>query len=360
LGRCASRGERFYRKFDADHAGAPVALAILRVVPPLPHEQTIMNTRRGFTLVELLVVIAIIGVLVALLLPAIQAARESARKSSCTNNLRQIGVALQNHHNSQGVFPRGRGGPFPLVFSVHAYLLPYEEEQHLQDLIDFSAPPLTFGAFSGAVNATAASTVIPFFLCPSDQGRVEGLAFGPTNYVACTGTGTVKYGHLGTGGDGVFFDRSKIGLRKIPDGSSHTAAFCESLLGPGTSVMTTGTSPANPILQVLELPGGSDTTPADCGNGVGTWSSARGAKWINGHYGDTLYNHYYLPNTTDWDCGNGSHNKSICGPRSMHPSGVQMMFCDGHVEFFLNEIDLGVWRAFATRDGREVNEHQQQ
>jgi prepilin-type N-terminal cleavage/methylation domain-containing protein/prepilin-type processing-associated H-X9-DG protein len=314
-----------------------------------------MKARQAFTLVELLVVIAIIGVLVAMLLPAVQAARESARRTSCGNNMRQIAIALQNHHGARNVFPKGRGNPFPLVFSVHSYLLPYMEEERLQNLIDYSAPPLTFGSFSGAANAMAAETVIPFFLCPSDQGHVPGQTFGPTNYAANTGTGTVLYGHLATGGDGVFYDGSKISLRQVNDGSAHTAAFSESLLGDNQP--STGVVPFNRQLHVLELPSGGDTTDMACGAGMGTWSSIRGAKWINGHYGDTLYNHYYLPNAEPWDCGNAFHNKALTSARSMHSGGVQVLFCDGHASFVEENIELRVWRAFATRSGAEVFDH---
>jgi prepilin-type processing-associated H-X9-DG protein len=244
-----------------------------------------------------------------------------------------------------------------LVFSVHAYLLPYVEETALQNLIDFDSPPLTFGSSSGAANAMAADTVIPIFLCPSDQSVVPGLTYGPTNFVACTGSGTVDYGDLRSGGDGMFFDSSRIGFRQVTDGSAYTAAYSESLLGPGPHIATTGTIPLDASRQVLELAGGSDTTPTDCTSGSGTWSSVRGAKWINGHYGDTLYNHFYTPNATEWDCGNAYHNKSICSARSAHVGGVQVMFCDGHVEFVIDQIDPTVWRAYATRAGSEVVSH---
>ncbi len=311
-----------------------------------------MKDRNAFTLIELLVVIAIVGTLVAILLPAVQAAREAARRSQCGNNLRQIGITMQNHHAALKVFPKGRGNPFPLVFSVHSYLLPYMEEQHLQDLIDYDSPPLTFGSFSGAANSEAAETLISLFLCPSDRGEVPGLSFGPNNYVANTGTGTVLYGHLKTGGDGVFYDGSRISFRQITDGSTYTAAFSESVLGD--NVPTSGTVPRRSDLAVIELTGGSDTTPAACEAGVGNWSVVRGAKWINGHYGDTLYNHYYQPNAEQWDCGNGSHNKALVSARSMHPGGVQVMFCDGHVAFVGNDVQLDVWRAYATRAGNEL------
>jgi prepilin-type processing-associated H-X9-DG protein len=231
-------------------------------------------------------------------------------------------------------------------------LLPFFEEQQLHNLLDYSTPPLNFGTFSGAANATAANTRIPIFLCPSDQGEVPKLSFGPNNYVACTGTGTIGYGHLRTGGDGVFFDSSKIAFRQITDGSSHTVAFSESLLG--NNVPSSGTVPSDASLHVIELTGGSDTTPMACQAGIGVWSSVRGAKWINGHYGDTLYNHYYLPNAAEWDCGNGSHNKALTSARSRHPEGVHVMYCDGHVDFVLDSVDLAVWRATATRSADEL------
>jgi hypothetical protein len=125
------------------------------------------------------------------------------------------------------------------------------EEQQLQDLINYKFPPLTFGTNSGAVNAKAAETLVSLFLCPSDRGEVPGLSFGPNNYVANTGTGTVLFGHLRTGGDGVFYDGSKIAFRQITDGSTYTAAFSESILGD--NVPTTGTVPRRSDLAVIEL-----------------------------------------------------------------------------------------------------------
>jgi prepilin-type processing-associated H-X9-DG protein len=226
------------------------------------------------------------------------------------------------------------------------------EEEQLQSLIDYTKPPLTFGANSGLANEPAAKTSIPFFLCPSDQGYVPNNIFGANNYVANTGTGTVLFGHLGNGGDGVFYDGSKTSFRKITDGSSHTAAFSESLLGDNQA--STMALPTSNRMHVLELSGGSDTTDMACGAGIGVWSGVRGAKWINGHYGDTLYNHYYLPNAETWDCGNGSHNKALVSARSAHVGGVYVLFCDGHLSFVEETIDLTIWRAMATREGAEI------
>jgi prepilin-type N-terminal cleavage/methylation domain-containing protein/prepilin-type processing-associated H-X9-DG protein len=308
-----------------------------------------MNRRHAFTLVELLVVIAIIGILVGLLLPAVQAAREAGRRMSCSNNLKQIGLAMQNHHAAKNAFPPGRGTPFPLVFSTHAYLLPYLEKANLESLVDYNLPPLTFGSFSGANNAKAATTSVEIFKCPSDaaNGRVPGLSFGTTNYVANVGSGTINSGNLGNGGDGVFFNGNPMSFHDLTDGSSNTVAFSESILGNGQT--SGGTPPNDPAREVLEIAAGGQPTAANCGSGGGSWSGQRGAKWINGHYGDTLYNHFYTPNAAQWDCGNGFHNMGLTAARSQHNGGVMVLLCDGSVRFVSNNVSLTVWRAIATR-----------
>jgi prepilin-type N-terminal cleavage/methylation domain-containing protein len=300
---------------------------------------------RGFTLIELLVVIAIIGILVALLLPAVQAAREASRRMSCTNNLKQIGLTMQIYHSTFKVFPVARN-PFPLVHSSLARLLPYCEQLNLQQLVDFSTPLNT------PTNVAASTMPVSLFVCPSDigNGRVPGMLDAGSNYVANNGTGMIGYGLIASG-DGVF-TQSPQGFRDLLDGSSNTAAFSESLLGKGTA--SSGSIPMDPRREVLEVAGGNDTTPAACGAGSGTWSGKRGGKWIDGHYGNTLYNHFYTPNPPQWDCGNGSHNKGLSTARSLHPGGVNVVSCDGSVRFVSNSVTRIIWQAFATRMGCEA------
>jgi prepilin-type N-terminal cleavage/methylation domain-containing protein/prepilin-type processing-associated H-X9-DG protein len=306
-----------------------------------------MNSRKGFTLIELLVVIAIIGILMALLLPAIQKVREAANKMLCASNLRQLGIALHNYHNDQNTFPQARN-PFPLVHSPQARLLPYVEQANLQKLVEFTQPP------TAVVNLTASETLIKLFICPSDaiSGRVPGSTHGGTNYVANVGTGTVGFGLIASG-DGVFTQRA-MAIRDLVDGTSHTVVLSESILGSG--VTSTGSAPADLTREVLKMPGGNDPTPPDCTarDGTEVWNGLRGSKWIDGHYGNCLYNHYYLPNARVWDCGNGSNNKGLWAARSMHSGGVNVLLGDGSIRFVANGVDLQLWRALSTRAGGEV------
>lgn len=109
------------------------------------------------------------------------------------------------------------------------------------------------------------------------------------------------------------------------------------------------------IRDVLELTGATVTTTGSCVAGSGgNWSGIRGAKWLNGHYGDTLYNHFYNPNSRQFDCGNASHNYGLTAARSRHTGGVHVTLCDGSVRFVSENIDLLIWQGIATRQGGEV------
>lgn len=299
---------------------------------------------RAFTLIELLVVIAVIGLLVALLLPAVQAAREASRRANCSSNLRQIGLALQNYHSAYNTFPVARN-PYPLVQSALSRLLPFCEQENLHTLVDYRTP------LTSPANLAASKVAVSLFVCPSDpaDGRVPGAADAGSNYVANNGTGLVSWGLIAAG-DGVF-TQSNRGFRDLLDGASNTAAFSESILGNGTA--SGGTTPLDARRQIFEVPGGNDTTDAACSSGSGTWSGNRGAKWLDGHYGNTLYNHYYAPNAREWDCGNASHNKALSTARSYHASGVNVLMCDGSVRFVADSVALTSWRAIATRANGE-------
>jgi prepilin-type N-terminal cleavage/methylation domain-containing protein/prepilin-type processing-associated H-X9-DG protein len=298
-----------------------------------------MRTRSAFTLVELLVVIAIIGILVALLLPAVQFARESARRAQCSNNLKQIGVSLNTFHAARRRFPPGRD-PWPAPFSTQAHLLPYQENASLQNLIDFTLPTST------GINALAATTRIPLFECPSDgaRGRVPGSSFAGCNYVGNVGTG-INNGDYVTG-DGVFLLNMPIGFQDLTDGSSQTAAFSESLLGDG------GTTMSDSRRQVVQLAGSTPTAPGSCTSGP--YFGNRGDRWINGGYLATLYNHHFLPNAPNWDCLNAANNFGLKTARSSHRGGVMLLMCDGSVRFIPNSIHQHTWHAIATRSGNDI------
>lgn len=302
--------------------------------------------------------IAIVGVLMALLMPAVQMAREAGRRIACGNNLKQLGLALQQFHDARGYFPSGRGGPAPLVFSPQAHLLPYVEQGGLHGQLDLKSAPTNLViagvSYSGAANAAAASQAVPVLQCPSDPaaGRVIGSTFGGTNYVACVGSGTVGAGTL-VRADGVFFLTSRVRFADLVDGSSHTAALAERTLGNGE--LPAFDPPVDAGLYILELKNSVDVSIAGCASsGNGGWYSTRSAKWILGNYGNTLYNHIYGPNAREWDCMNLPQQKGFLSARSNHPGGVQLLCCDGSARYVVDTVDLAVWRGLATRAGREV------
>jgi prepilin-type processing-associated H-X9-DG protein len=223
--------------------------------------------------------------------------------------------------------------------------------------LDLNAAPTTLViagvTYSGAKNAAAAAESVPVLQCPSDPagGRVPGLSFGGTNYAANAGSGVVDQGSLARS-DGVFYFTSRTRIADIVDGTSQTIAFCERTLGLNEMPQQATPVPGSPF--ILETSGTAVTEQLCASQGTGSWNPQRGGKWILGNYGNTLYNHFYPPNSEVWDCMNPPQQKGLFAARSYHPTGVNALYCDGSVSYLANTIDLVAWRALATRAGLET------
>jgi len=320
----------------------------------------------GFSLVELLVVIAIVGVLVALLMPAIQASRGTAARTSCANNLRQISLAAQHHVSVRGFFPNGSvAKEFPAQpftawtlyrWSALAELTPFLENTAVYNALDLSVP--LYGATFKVrpENVDTVKIVVPEFLCPSDLGLAVSSDFGPTNYAVCAGSG------LGGGTprdtDGVFYMNSQTAPARMTDGLSRTALVSESVLGQPQQ----GNShdPHTEYKFAFAAP----LSEAIC-NAANQWnmSDARGFSWANGEFRCALYNHYLTPNSATPDCMGvqlGGGVKLQFTPygwrtaRSNHRGGVNLLMADGAWHFVADEIDAEVWRALSTIAGEET------
>ncbi|HTM52587.1 MAG TPA: DUF1559 domain-containing protein [Pirellulales bacterium] len=350
-----------------------------------------MQKQRAFTLVELLVVIAIIGVLVALLLPAVQAAREAARRSSCTNNLKQMGLALLNYESSNRAFPMSGVAN---GFSPQARLLPYMEEAALRQLLDFTQP-----AFTGTYNAqvpspqfvAAFAMPIPVMLCPTDSAPVVnvestfGYSYAGNNYMLSTGSGTdLKYDQRFKT-DGIVSYNSHIRLRDITDGTSNTVFMSESIRSIGVDItLPAGVTPGYPYQYTLN--GSTGLTP---GNGPGVtltggpwtgptingmianpdlklvwqqftgWRGAgstalrgRGTCWAASGALNTLTNGYTTPNSVIPDLV--MHHTGYFGPRSWHVGGANVLMGDGSVRLLGEECDVALHRNLHSRNGNEI------
>jgi prepilin-type N-terminal cleavage/methylation domain-containing protein len=288
------------------------------------------GSRRAFTVVELLVVLFVIGVLMALLLPAVQSSREAARAAQCKSNLRQIGLALQQFHSAR------RHWPFGQLKSVHVQILPYLE---LEQLTSDEAQS----------DALAEKHLVEVFGCPSDPAIGCRTTQGKTatNYAANFGTGVQKDGY-----NGMFYLGRPINASAISDGLSNTAAFSELLSGYGDwSLLRTNWNTPQPMLNPDEL----DAFSQFCMSGQfllgDNWS--RGREWTSAHLGYTFYNHILPPDNKS--CINGTKvAKGIYTAASLHRGGVHLLLGDGAVKFVPDAISTTVWRAYGSRNGGEV------
>ncbi len=361
-----------------------------------PYQQSIaMRThhqRAAFTLIELLVVIAIIGVLIALLLPAVQAVREAARRMSCTNNLKQIGLALHNYESANGVFPPGRINTYVAgnghCWGAYSQMLPFLEQKAVFDAMNFSMnPDPDYTTSSAVVNKTAAVTVLNILLCPSDGGpslvQVGGGMYAGHNYLLNVGSGYTVVQNPpapGTTPNGIFFENSAVRFPDISDGTSQTVAISETIRSSAGA--PTGFSGAAVFAQD-PLGGFVITGNNTAGNGPPIVSDddyasrcltnsppgfqpTRGIKWLYGAPGHSMYNHRRPPNDKRYDCRGGlpHSDKSAAdwqnlslniAARSRHPGGVHSLFCDGHVQFIKDSVNVVTWQGLGSRNGGEVN-----
>ena len=341
-----------------------------------------MHRRRGFTLIELLVVIAIIAVLIALLLPAVQAAREAARRISCTNNLKQIGLALHNYITATEVMPPGRFNSHIAghgnCWGAYSQLAPYLEQSGIYNSFNFNLPPDT--DVLQVANSTGFQAFLTTLLCPTDSApeliTLSGVQFATHNYPLNTGSGYSVLQNpltpLVGAANGPFFENSRMTPASFTDGMSNTAAVSETVRSGPTSTYLTDP------LNVFLVTGNNSTTGPPISSDADyaalclslppnttQFQATKGVRWHYGAPGHSLYNHLRPPNDKQPDCRGGLPHSTRSDPlwswlsqnittRSKHPGGVNTLMADGHCQFMKNSINVIVWQGLGSRNGGEV------
>jgi prepilin-type N-terminal cleavage/methylation domain-containing protein len=333
--------------------------------------------RRAFTLVELLVVIAIIGVLVALLLPAIQAARESARRSQCQNNLKQIAVAVQNFADARRAYPpsfeispgtalTGNNGSW----SIHGRILPYVEESAAYELVDLDV------AWDAQVATGIPTMRVNLFQCPSElndtvRTKSDEPYTYPITYAFNLGTWFIYDPATGKAGDGAFAVNGKLRPASITDGTSHT--LCATEVKAFTSYFRNSSDPGpTPPASPNDL--AAFASGSQFKLGPTTNDNSGHTEWCDGRVHHSGFTTVFGPNTKvlykhtdgqtyDIDYNSLQEGKSATQKtyaavtaRSYHPEMVHAAYMDGSVRVIHDGIDLTLWRALSTRAGGEIAE----
>ena len=337
------------------------------------------SSRGGFTLVELLVVIAIIGILIALLLPAVQAAREAARRTQCTNNLKQLALAMQNYHDVYTRFPArqaGSGDQNSGSNNTHrgrlsgwAAVAPYIEQQSIYDQINALPHQAPWN------NTTWYNTVIPALNCPSDPNTIPptGTARGTVTYCMNGGDSPIDSFNApvtSSSNRGVFHVFQWSTMAEISDGTSNTAVISERLRPRAQNSLgnvvglSLGTNP-------LTCRAAYDASQKKYITGSFTTDTAPGFRWADGAAWFAGFTTILPPNSAS--CANAASHweRGIYTPSSRHPGGVNVAFADGSVRFISETVDTGnlgtdfpsptaggmspygVWGALGTKSGSE-------
>ncbi len=318
--------------------------------------------RAAFTLIELLVVIAIIAVLIALLLPAVQQAREAARRTQCKNNLKQIGLAMHNYHDTHGQFPISIGwNPYTNerqgAFSDKVFMLPFLDRAPEYQSTNFNDFPWDSNGWFGNANIKAQSKRLPVFNCPSQPWTTGG---GAANFTYAINMGTAgPNGQNGDGnhngmasycGGGAPSDRP-VKMGSMTDGTSNTGAYSEFLIDGG------GTPQSQQVFDWASAGPTDAATRQSCilQNNPGGRPGMRGASWAWSFVGNgSVYSHTMNPNdkachsfTGDWE------GSTMMSASSAHTGGVHLLLADGAVKFVSTNIDYNTWLGAGSRNGNE-------
>jgi prepilin-type N-terminal cleavage/methylation domain-containing protein/prepilin-type processing-associated H-X9-DG protein len=318
-----------------------------------------MRRTSGFTLVELLVVIAIIGILIALLLPAVQAARESARRSQCLNNLKQLGLAMQNYHDNKTALPNGVGSHGCCWGTWQVLILQFMELDHqYEQYLNFGGSDATGPRYGDALNRPVTSIRIKTLTCPSDiPGMHSGNFNQKHNYVVNAGNTSLYARDL----NGIKYGGAPFHI--YAGGAGFGGADYDDLMAPNV-----GDGPYGKPVPFLDILDGLSNTMLASETLQGRNNDHRGHIWWASVAGFVTY---LMPNTTEPDtttggtCVNLPRENLPCTPtatatrprliaaRSRHPGGVQTVFCDGHAVFIRNSISSTIWSALSTTKGGE-------